>query len=176
MKKKVYVIFSVICVTIFVLFVVFNFVIFPSKYKNQVVYFSNKYNLEIALVYAVIKAESNFDEKAQSSSGARGLMQILPSTAKWIAGELGVEYADEILFDKNINIEFGCFYLSYLFSKFATKDVVVCAYNAGETVVRTWLDENGYLDESKIAYSETKNYYKRVMGFYNVYKTKEISI
>lgn len=177
MRKKVLILFSIICIFIFILFVVFNFIVFPTKYKNYVGAYANKYGLEPAFVYAVIKAESDFDKTAKSSSGAMGLMQLIPSTASWIAEELGFDdFENEDLFNPEVNVEFGCFYLNYLFEKFNNMRVVVCAYNAGETIVRNWIDENGEIDVNKISYSETKTYLKRVLSFYNVYKNHEICV
>lgn len=177
MRKKVLILFSVICIFVIVLFAIFNFVIYPTKYKGYVLYSAERYGLDKALVYAVIKAESDFDESAVSRSGAIGLMQILPSTGKWIADELGRDdFVVDELYDPKTNVEFGCFYLDYLKQKFSDINAVICAYNAGETVVRGWLDESGKLNESNIAYSETKKYLKRVRGFLNVYKIHEICV
>lgn len=174
MKRKIIIIFLIFTICIFALFSIFNFVLFPKKYKNFVVYYSEKYSLEISLVYAIIKTESNFDKTAVSNSNAMGLMQIIPSTAKWIAESLGEEYSDGMLFDAETNIRFGCFYLNYLFNKFNDVGTVICAYNAGESVVRNWFDNSGKVDVEKITFLETKNYYKKVIGYYNIYKNKQI--
>lgn len=177
MRKKVLILFSVICIFSVIFFVVFNFLIYPTKYDGYVLHSAEKYDIDRALVYAVIKAESDFDDAAISSSGAIGLMQILPSTGKWIAKELGKDaFVLDELYDPKTNVEFGCFYLNYLKQKFSDINAVICAYNAGETVVRGWLDESGKLNESKIAYSETKKYLKRVRGFWRVYKIHEICV
>lgn len=177
MRKKVLILFSVICIFVILLFVIFNFILYPTKYKSYVLHSAEKYGIDKALVYAVIKAESDFDELAVSRSGAIGLMQILPSTGKWIADELGKDdFVVDELYYPEINVEFGCFYLDYLKQKFSDINAVICAYNAGETIVRGWLDENGVLDESKIEYLETKKYLKRVTGFLKVYKIHEICV
>ncbi len=177
MKKLVIAIISIVSVFAIFLILLFNFVLYPTKYKNYVTSFSEKYSLEIALVYAVIKTESNFKFKAKSPSGALGLMQIMPSTAKYLAKDLGINnFEESMLFNPKTNIEFGCYYLNYLFKKFKNKDVVICAYNAGEGAVKNWLDENGNLIYEKINYLETKNYYKKVMSYYNVYSNNEISV
>lgn len=152
----------------------FNFVLYPTKFKNIVVQNAKVYSLEPALVYAVIKAESNFDEKAKSNSNALGLMQLLPTTANWIAEELNVSFNESDLFDPEVNVRFGCFYLKYLYDRFGDTDVVVAAYNAGETKVKDWLGENGKLNVEKIDYPETRNYLKKVKGFYQIYKNNEL--
>ena len=175
MRRKIYLSFIVVCVIFFVAFIIFNFVVFPNKFKNHIVKYASVYNIDKALVYAVVKTESNFDKMAVSGSGAMGLMQLLPSTAKWIAESLGEFYETNNLFNEETNIRYGCFYLRYLFDRFKDTEIVICAYNAGETKVNDWI-ENGDLNESKIDYKETKNYLRKVMGYYNVYKSKDLYI
>ena len=63
MRKKILISFSIISSLVFILFIVFNFMIFPTNYKNYVLIYSKKYNLEPALVYAVIKTESNLTQR-----------------------------------------------------------------------------------------------------------------
>ena len=177
MRKKCLIIFSVVCFFCACVFVLFNFVVFPRKYKNYVVAYAEKYDLDISLVYAVIKAESDFDRNAVSKTGARGLMQIIKPTAEWIAEELEIDdFSYDDMFIPETNIRFGCFYLNYLFSKFDDVQVVICAYNAGEGVVKDWLNDDGILDESKISYAETKKYLSRVIGFIKVYQIHEICV
>ena len=168
MKRKIISIFVISCVILFFIAIIFNFVICPKKYKNYALAYSEEYDLELALVYSIIKVESDFKMDAVSKSGALGLMQILPRTAKWIASELGVDYAREIMFDPETNIRFGCFYLRYLFDKFDDKNIVICAYNAGEGKVMDWVID-GVLDASRIDYAETKNYLAKVNKYYNLY-------
>ena len=170
-KKQTLIIFALSAGIICVCFFVFNFVLFPIRYKNYVTEYSKKYDLDKALVYAIIKTESNFDKNAVSSSNARGLMQIIEPTGKWIASELEDEFLKDNLFIPEINIEYGCFYLNYLFEKFGDTDTVICAYNAGESAVRNWIGELGTIDPNKITYSETKNYLSKVKDYYNIYKS-----
>ncbi len=173
-NKLIIIIFSSFLILTIVLFSVFNFVLYPKKYSDYVNFYSKEYNIDSALVYAVIKAESDFDKNAKSKSGAIGLMQIIPRTAKWIAEELGENFDENNLFKPETNVRYGCYYLNYLSNKFDNINAVICAYNAGESVVRGWLDDEGKLDESKITYSETKNYLRRVKGFFKVYKNSKI--
>lgn len=173
-KKLSLIIFCVTVVILSCFFIIFNYIVIPKKYKNFIIQYSFDYSIEPALVYAIIKAESNFDKNATSSAGAMGLMQIIPSTAKWIAGELKLDYNSINMYNPETNIRFGCFYLDYLFDRFANMNAVICAYNAGETVVKNWLDVSGNIDESKISYPETKAYYKKVLNYYNIYIEDEI--
>ena len=169
MKKTILILFGLSCLVIGIVFLLFNFVFMSKKYQNYVEFYCDEYNLDSSLVYAIIKAESNFDANAVSRAGALGLMQLLPSTAKWIAGELNLDYYENDLFEPSKNIRYGCFYLRYLMNKFDNIDVVVCAYNAGETIVKSWLDEDGRVVENKISYSETKSYLKKVKAYYQIY-------
>ncbi|MBO7528110.1 MAG: lytic transglycosylase domain-containing protein, partial [Clostridia bacterium] len=159
--------------SIFLIFLL-NIFIFPFKYKKQINYYSKAYNVKQELVFAIIKAESNFNENAKSSKGAVGLMQILPSTAKWIALKIGQDEYD--LFDVNINIKFGTYYLNYLIKKFKYEDVAICSYNAGEGIVKSWLNCEDYSDDQKqlkiIPYAETRNYLKKVNYYKSIYKSR----
>ena len=171
MKRNIIVVFLLIsffCAILFCLFCCFRA---SKKYDSIVEKYALNYKLDEALIFAVIKAESGFDEKAVSRSGAIGLMQLMPSTAKWIADEIGkVDFSDNDLFDAETNIEFGCFYLNYLFKRFNDMKVVICAYNAGETVVGDWLDDNGRLNEENILYKETAVYLSKVLKYFEYYK------
>ena len=73
-----------------------------------------------------------------------------------------------------INIKYGCFYLRYLLNKFNNETYTLCAYNAGETVVRNWINSQ---NEFTILYPETENYVKKVQNAKKVYKVlNELSI
>lgn len=175
MKKKIYLIFLVSLVVLFLLSTVICCCLFSKKYKNYVVKYSDEFGLDKALVYAVIKVESGFKKDAVSKSGALGLMQILPSTAKWIAKELGEEYLKDKMFEPETNILYGCFYLDYLFDRFGDMEIVICAYNAGEGKVLDWI-ENGKLERNEIDYEETRNYLAKVEKYYRIYKSKIINV
>ena len=85
--------------------------------------------------------ESGFKPMAKSGKGARGLMQLMPSTAEWIANKNGIAYSEELLVNAEYNLELGCAYLSYLSSRFDGKRNIAAAYNAGEGDVRKWLND-----------------------------------
>lgn len=172
MKKWINFLFIVICILTIIIFIVFNCFVVKKDYQFYVEKYSAEFGLEEPFVYAVIKAESDFKENAISRSGALGLMQIIPSTASWIAGEFDEKYSKEKMLTAETNIKYGCFYLNYLFSKFKDRDIVICAYNAGEGIVKGWIDENGKLDEDKIEYEETRVYLSRVRRFYEIYSDK----
>ncbi|HBJ98443.1 MAG TPA: lytic transglycosylase [Clostridiales bacterium] len=150
--------------TVAFLFIVLTVVInYPYRYKKTIKKYAEAYNVERSLVYAVIYCESSFNKKAVSSAGAKGLMQLMPSTANFVADMLGEDDYD--LFNPSDNIRFGVKYLSYLFEKFKNEQHVLYAYNAGEGVVKKWLSSGG-----DFPYKESVNYYKRVIKVKKIYK------
>ena len=159
---------------IFTLFVVVFATIFsnryPFKYKKSISVFAAENKVDAALVAAIVFAESRFNNNAKSKRGAIGLMQIMPQTAEWISGELSEPNYD--LTDAQTNLHFGCFYLSYLQSKFNSEIEVLCAYNAGETKVNEWKNTFGEITEQNIPFSETKNYVKIVLKAKKYYSKK----
>ncbi len=100
---------------------------------NAIVAESRAYGLDPYLVMAVIKTESTFNTRARSKKGAMGMMQILPSTAKELAGDLGMEWkGHDMLYNPSVNVKLGIHYLSFLKGRFdddMTKAIV--AYNRG---------------------------------------------
>ena len=137
---------------------------YPIKYKEEVFSASERFGVDKSLIFATAQVESNFNKDAVSNKGAVGVMQIKPSTAEFIAQKLGV--SDYDLFDAKTNIDFGSWYLSYLISRFKNVNTAVCAYNAGETKVRSWLNNQEFsLDKItlfKIPYPETSAYLKKI--------------
>ena len=146
------------------------------KYDDFVKEYSLKYGISPSLVYAVIKCESNFDEKAVSHAGASGLMQLMPKTFEWIIPELEEGETFDI-FSPRQNIEAGCKYLTYLYKRFKVTETVLAAYNAGEGTVYSWLQNPEYSDDGitlkEIPYSETKIYVNKVMKRFEEYKNAE---
>lgn len=169
MKRTILIIFVIICLIFSIVFFLYKFT-FPKSYSNYIFSYSEQYKLDPALVFSIVKAESGFNANAVSKSGAMGLMQLLPTTARWIATELGDEFENNKLFDPETNIKYGCFYLNYLKNKFNNIEVVICAYNAGESVVRNWILSNGTIENDNIEYPETKNYLRKVKFYYSIYK------
>ena len=139
--------------------------LFPLGYRAEVNAAAARYGLEPSEVYAVIKAESNFDPRAKSRAGALGLMQLLPSTAEFCAKLCGMDdYEKEYVFDPEKNIMLGCCYLGYLKERFDGR-YVYAAYNAGEGRVRLWLDGGG-----NIPVKETADYVVRVTRYKKIYE------
>ncbi|HVC49125.1 MAG TPA: lytic transglycosylase domain-containing protein [Burkholderiales bacterium] len=129
---------------------------FPSSYHGIIADAANRNGLNEALIMAVMAAESNFNPKAISSSGAHGLMQLMPETAR--------TYGVSDTFDPRQSISAGARYLSYLMNRFdGNLKLVLAAYNAGPTsVVRS-----GY----KVPpIAETQDYVKKVLAYYTYYQ------
>ncbi len=143
---------------------------FPRPHWQQV----KNSGLDPALVYAVARAESGFDARAQSRAGACGLMQLLPETAEYICARTGTEYDEEKLFDGAYNLRLGCLYLTYLFARFPVTETALAAYNAGEGVVSDWLKDPTCSSDgaklSRIPYPETARYVKKVIKFRKIYE------
>ena len=146
----------------------------PKKYSELIAKYSKRYSVDEALVYAVIKCESNFDTFAVSGAGACGLMQLMPNTAQEISKKLHVKYNANDLFRPEVNIMFGCYYLGYLQSLYSNLECVLSAYNAGLGNVNLWLSNPEYSDDGvtlkHIPFKETRNYVASVTKYFEKYK------
>ena len=138
-------------------------VLFPKKYSREVDYACDRFGVSRSLVRAVILCESGYDAGAVSRAGAIGLMQLMPSTAVWIASEIGEEELATRLTDPEANIILGTALLSYLLSKYSVPDALA-AYNAGEGNLMKWKANN-----SGYEFSETRAYVKKVVKAEKVY-------
>jgi soluble lytic murein transglycosylase len=128
------------------------------------------------LVAALIHAESRFTAGAESGSGARGIMQIMPETGKWAAEQMGIsEFNVGMLFDPETNIKIGCWYLADLDREFdGNRYIVLAAYNAGRGNVKQWLTRevwDGRIETIRqVPFPETRNYVVTVTNTYKRYK------
>ncbi len=143
----------------------------PLKYVEELKAAADRYGLDRRLVAAVVNTESGFDAKAVSRDGAEGLMQLLPTTAEWIAGMRGMTYEEGCLFDPETNLDYGCWLLRYLLDRYeGNLRYALIAYNAGHARLEEWIetraDENGEID---IPYPETKNYVRKIEGLIERY-------
>ena len=129
--------------------------------------YSEKYQLDKDLVYAVIECESGFETDAVSKAGACGLMQLMPNTFLWITDS---EEGELDIFDPETNIAAGCKYLKYLYGRFDNLETILAAYNAGEGNVGEWLSDDRYSVDGKhldlIPFPETAEYVRRVLSVY----------
>lgn len=147
-------------------------------YQPLIERYAAEYNLRPAFVAAIIRNESSFRTDAESSVGARGLMQLMPDTAEWIAGKIGdSNYSFDHLYDAETNIRYGCWYLNYLSKLFRGDAVLVSsAYHAGQTTVTRWLSDKGISSDGvtipvdKLPDGPTKQYAGRVTTSYGIYE------
>lgn len=153
---------------------------YPLKYKDLIIRYSSEYGLDPYLVSALINVESHYNPDAESHKDAKGLMQITPQTGKWAAQELGIKDFDaKMLFNPDINIRMGCWYLYNLSREFniAGKStdyvLLLAAYNGGSGNVRKWLRNKEYSQTGtaldQIPFKETDRYVKKVLRHYKVY-------
>lgn len=151
-------------------------VLYPTKYSDFVERYSEEYELEETVVYAVIKAESGFDASDRSRTGARGLMQIMPETGEWAAELMGMsEYDSEMLYDPETNIHIGCWYLRYLLDMYeGNLPTALAAYNAGLGNVSKWLVNPEYSKDGEnldsVPYTETDGYVKKTLKYMEKYE------
>ncbi len=151
-------------------------IIYPTKYNEAVSSYSAEYGLPSCFVYAVIKAESNFEPEAQSPKNAVGLMQITEPTGEWISGMLELpSFRTDMLKEPERNIQMGCFYLSYLLNMYnGNKKCALAAYNAGLTKVNSWLLNETYskngTDLDVIPFPETEQYVNQVLKNERIYQ------
>lgn len=172
---KFIILFVVVLITMLVVREKTMMLLYPLKYHDLVQQYSEKYNIDPYLVLAMIKVESNFKSTAVSPKNARGLMQISEKTGKWGADKLHLDnYVNEKLFDPEINIYIGCWYLSVLYNEFNDRDLVLAAYNGGSGNVALWLKDRSLSATGKsldrIPFQETEQYLKKVKSSYKVYK------
>ena len=148
---------------------------YPLKYDDIIIARSREYSLDPALVCAVVYSESSFQPKAVSPVGARGLMQIMPETGEWIAQKLRIpDYNADMLFEPDLNINFGCWMLRYLFDRFDGDDKkALAAYNAGAARVDEWLKRADCSPDGVtleyIPGKETRNYVKKVRAMHDIF-------
>ncbi len=184
MKKTHRTILMIVIILIVLLFIfkLFNIqniilkIIYPIKYSEYVDKYSYENNIDRLLIYAIIKAESNFEPNIVSNSGAIGLMQLMENTAKEIA--LKSAYKDvtkESLFTPEINIMLGIKYFSSLVSYYnGNISLALTAYNAGIGNVSKWIKNGIIRDDGKdlenIPFKETNTYVRKILRDYQIYQ------
>jgi soluble lytic murein transglycosylase len=139
---------------------------YPLRYTEYVRVHAQQHNLDPALVAAVIYQESRWRSAAKSSSGAIGLMQLTPETARGIAIRThGSAFHTQDLYNPEINIRYGAWYLDNLFKKYGDERLVLAAYNAGQGNVDRWR-ANG----ESIQFAETRAYVRTVEDVKQIYR------
>ena len=139
---------------------------YPLKYESIVRGHAHNYRLDPALLAAVIYQESKFRASVTSDSGAIGLMQLIPATAKGIAIHTGgSRFRVEDLYNPELNVRYGAWYLRHLLDKYGDERTALAAYNAGQENVDRWRAER-----RRIAFAETRSYVDRVEHLKSLYR------
>src|SRR5215813_13692499 len=148
---------------------------YPLGWRTEVAGAAQRAGIDPFLVSAVVREESSYNPQARSRVGARGLMQLMPETARPMARVRGLAFqAGELLADPAANIELGTAYLGGLVRDFGDARLAVAAYNAGPTRVREWWGARKSDDlevwVEQIPYNETRNFVRRVMVGWEEYR------
>ena len=139
---------------------------YPLAYQQIVRGHARHYRLDPALLAAVIYQESKFRPGVRSKSGAVGLMQLLPATAKGIAIHTGgTRFRVDDLYDPELNVRYGAWYLRHLLDRYGDEETALAAYNAGQENVDRWRREGG-----GIRFAETRHYVSRVEQLKRIYR------
>ena len=138
---------------------------YPLRYEQIVTAHARNYDLDPALLAAVIFTESKFDPKAESGAGAIGLMQLLPETAKGIALRTGgARFVVADLYDPELNVRYGSWYVRNLLDRYGDERTALAAYHAGQGNVDRWRKQG-----VGIQFPETRTYVARVERARKVY-------
>lgn len=164
------------------LFLIFGFIgavlfvnrYYPVEHVDIINKYSEEFDVDRTLVFALINAESRFNARAVSRAGASGLMQIMEDTAYWLAPMAGLsDFSYDQILNPDINIRLGTYYLSMLLGQFESTEAALSAYNAGQGNVRKWLENPEYSSDGVtldfIPFPETRNYVARVVDYIKMY-------
>lgn len=149
---------------------------YPLPFREAVKAHASHYKLDEAWVYGLMRQESRFLSDARSRTGAMGLMQLMPSTARWVAQKLGIkDFKASSAEDVETNIKLGSYYLRHILDHLGHPVLATAGYNAGPSRVRKWLDTKpleGAIFCETIPVTETRDYVKKVMANANVYTAR----
>jgi len=148
---------------------------YPTPYSTTVMAAAQAFEVDPLLIWAVMRQESRFDPQALSYAGARGLMQVIPSTQDWIAEELGEEIPPGDAFEPEPSVRMGAWFLRFLLDAFdGDVELAIAAYNGGPGSVESWLADPMVSDRDDflrwIGFGETREYLERVSLNYRVYQ------
>lgn len=184
LKKIFYICLLIIIALFFVVALQYKNILrcfYPIEYGSHIVSYSKEYGLDSYLICALINVESHYDKDAESHKDAKGLMQITVSTGNWAAEKIGIKnFNDSMLYDPNVNIRIGCWYLNSLKKEFnlgeeeTDRVLMLAAYNGGSGNVKKWLSIKEYSPTGTtldlIPFKETRDYVKKVLRDYKIYR------
>lgn len=150
---------------------------YPMKYQEYVTYYAGKYSIDPLMLYAFIRTESNFNPKAESDAGARGLMQITEVTFDWIKSKIAPteDLTFDSLYDPETNIRFGCYFVSYCLLRYQDDlATAAAAYHSGWGTVDELLAQEEYSADGKTLdhypYPQMRQYVKKITESYQRYQ------
>jgi len=149
---------------------------YPRPYWSQLKNFSNQAGIDPYFALAIMREESHFDPQALSSSKAMGLMQLMPATAKFVAGKKKIKLKEKSeIFNPELNMRLGTLYLGSLSDRFKSELIYTAgSYNAGPHNMQKWIKRwpgksiDAFVEQ--IPFKETRKYVKRVYRSYKLYK------
>lgn len=179
--KRLLVLLLVLLVAGTVLFAAFQDKIerweYPIEYSEYVTYYADKYDIDPLMLYAFIRTESNFNPKADSDAGARGLMQITEVTFDWIKTKIAPteDLTFEDLYDPETNIRFGSYFVSYCLLRYQDDlSTAAAAYHSGWGTVDGLLSQAEYSADGKTLdhypYPQMRLYVKKITSSYQRYQ------
>ncbi|WP_235602845.1 lytic transglycosylase domain-containing protein [Piscirickettsia litoralis] len=144
---------------------------------NTILRYAKRYDISPAWIFSVARQESIFHERAYSPVGARGIMQLMPATARYIARKIQIRHYTSKLLDANHNIALGTAYLKRLLQRYDNRLILaLAAYNAGISRVNQWLPEKRAIAADlwieTIPYKETRHYIKNILAYTVVYNSR----
>lgn len=151
--------------------------LYPRKYDSAVEYWAEEYGLDPLLLYAFIRTESGFDPQAESSVGARGLMQITEETFLWIKSKIAAE--EDLIFDDlyspDVNVRFGAYYVAQCLSRYeGDVATAAAAYHSGWGTVDRLLINTAYSSSGRtldvFPYTQMQNYVIKIDRHYQTYQ------
>jgi soluble lytic murein transglycosylase-like protein len=148
---------------------------YPLEYQETIRTWAARNGLPPNLVFGIVRQESAFDTQAQSWAGARGLMQLMPATARELAGRFGLPYSHEKLSDPEFNIRLGTSYFSQVLDMFdGNQELALAGYNGGPYRIKRWWREWGSSDIDRflesLSLEESRTYVKRIVLLSDSYR------
>jgi soluble lytic murein transglycosylase len=143
-------------------------IVYPVLERERIVAEARANRVDPVLVASLIRQESNFNPRALSPAGARGLMQIMPAVGRQLAAQKGIaNYSPDILYEPGVNLALGTLHLRHMLSQYANLERALAAYNAGGSRVRRWVTKAGSEDPEvfteRIPFVETRGYVRAIV-------------
>lgn len=148
---------------------------YPRRYEEYVTYYADKYELDPLVLYAFIRTESNFNPEAESSAGARGLMQVTEITFDWIKSRIAPSetLTFDDLYDPEVNIRFGSYYVAYCLLEYGDLATAAAAYHSGLGTVGELLANPDYSSDGRtldeFPYPQMRRYVHKITTSYARY-------